>query len=302
MSRIISLAIVFLSFFAAARAAVAPKILEKKFPFPSPVQWKVNNVEISLIAVVWGPADAPEMLAKGHEEPSREKPAFFPDRPYALALELEARIPGPPLPSQGLSTTSRLVLVKDVSGNMEVPMELMPSGFLRNPFDIRFKHSTVTRVWDFFPAASARNEFLFQAFDRGTPVGNPNISFRVLRRNNELMIVNAMPGAESSCPEFSKSFSGTVGAHARASWQLTKRNTELSGSEEYDGTGKTLVLVGRIDSFGNFSIQEQYPKHHLTGIFKGRLSRGCQAMTGYFSKPNGSRLLPFEFQAETANR
>ena len=186
-------------------------------------------------------------------------------------------------------------------------MELMPSGFVSNTYDIRFKHSTVTTTFrDFFPAASAQEEFLFQAFGHammgGGGAGNPKISFRVLRPNNELMIINAMPGAESSCPDFSKDFSGTVGRNARASWHLTKRSTELSGSEKYGGTGKTLVLTEHIDFFGNFSIQEQYPKYRLTGIFQGQFSRGCQEITGYFSKPDGSCLLPFEFQAETANR
>ena len=60
----------------------------------------------------------------------------------------------------------------------------------------------------------------------------------------------------------------------------------MSGSVQYSG-----------DSLGNFVIEERYPEDQVTGIFKGKFSDVCQAMTGYFSKPDGSRLQPFEFRA-----
>jgi hypothetical protein len=58
----------------------------------------------------------------------------------------------------------------------------------------------------------------------------------------------------------------------------------------------TLWLRGGVDSLGNFVLEEHYPDNRITGIFKGQFSDGCQMMRGYFSKPDGSRLLPFEFR------
>jgi hypothetical protein len=54
--------------------------------------------------------------------------------------------------------------------------------------------------------------------------------------------------------------------------------------------------VGKIDSLGNFELKEFYPKDNVTGLLRGKFSLDYRVMTGYFSKPDGSRLEPFEFQ------
>jgi hypothetical protein len=108
-----------------------------------------------------------------------------------------------------------------------------------------------------------------------------------------LVILNASPGAHSQCSDFTKTFSGAIGPDAQASLELTAKGTTLSGTEQY--VGNTLWLEGRVDSLGNFVIEERYPKDRLTGTFKGKFSTGCRSMSGYFSKPDRSRLLPFEF-------
>jgi hypothetical protein len=55
-------------------------------------------------------------------------------------------------------------------------------------------------------------------------------------------------------------------------------------------------LRGSIDGLGNFVLEERYPEDQITGIFKGKFSDGCQMMQGYFSKPDGLRLQPFELR------
>ena len=305
MPRIVAVVLAFVSFAATLFAAQASKILEKAFPFPSPIQWRFPNpdVEVSLIDAAWGPANSLEMISKGREKlPSEgretlpsEKPAFLPDRPYVLALKFQAKLSGHFLTQ--MSTCSTLVRISDVNGSYEAPTMLTSSGLVPIPgtiagaYDIHFSRNNTTEFWDFFPASPDQKEFLFQA----TP-GGAQVSFRVILKDNDLAIVNASPGAKRQCPDFTKSFSGTVGSNAQVSLQLTANRTTLSGTEQYVRIGKTLWLTGQIDSFGNFVLEERYPRDRLTGIFKGRFSLGCQTMSGYFSKPDGSRLLPFEFQ------
>ncbi len=84
--RIVSIVLAFWSLVATASSATASNIAEKKFPFPSPLQWKSGKAEISLIALAWGPANSPEMISKGREKQPREQPGFFSDRTYAIAL------------------------------------------------------------------------------------------------------------------------------------------------------------------------------------------------------------------------
>jgi hypothetical protein len=87
-----------------------------------------------------------------------------------------------------------------------------------------------------------------------------------------------------------------VGADIRLTLQLTRNNSTVSGTEQYLRTGKTTWLLGTADSLDNLVIKERYPEDQITGIFKGRFSQGCQVITGFFSKPDGSRLEPFEFR------
>ena len=285
----------------------APGILEKKFPFPSPVQWKSGNVEISLIAVAWGPANSPEMIAKGHEEPHTEKPEFFADRSCVLALQFRARLPG--IINAEMSSTSGLVRIRNGEGDVEGPVVLTASGFV--PFsgspgiyDLRFKKTDTTEYWDFFPTSPTEKEFLLQAFPYSLMPSAPNatLSFNIILKDNDFVIANAWPEAPTVCPDFGKSFAGTIGPASQVNLQLTRKGSALSGTQEYVRIGTTLWLNGQVDSFGNFVLEEQYPKDQVTGIFKGKFSEGCRTMTGYFSKPDGSRLQPFKFGEIEANQ
>jgi hypothetical protein len=275
--------------------APAPKTLEEKFAFPPPLQWRVRGMEVSLVGLAWGPANSPEMIAKGRELGQRERAEFLPDRPFALALCLRATIAGP----RTGADVSGLVRIKNVEGAVEYPMVLTPSGFVL-PFlipagvnDLVFKGSDTTEQWEFFPASAAQKEFLFQL---KAPAIAPFSSFRVVVKGEKFVIVNTSPGEKVTPVRFTKNFSGTIGSDASANWQLTANDTELLGTEQYTRIGKTLWLKGRVDSLGNFELEESYPKDHVTGIFRGKFSLDYRTMNGYFSKSDGSRLEPFEFR------
>ena len=78
--------------------------------------------------------------------------------------------------------------------------------------------------------------------------------------------------------------------------QLAREGETLSGTEQYERIGETLWLQGSADSLDNFSIEERSPKDRVTGVFKGKFSQGCKVVSGYFSKPDGSWLQPFELR------
>ena len=284
-----------------ALGAPASNILEKKLASPSPIQWKSGDVEISLIGVAWGPADSPEMVSKGRDQTSVEKPEFYPDRTYALALGFRAQLAT--VVSGEMYTSSGLAQIKNVGGDIEVPVQLTHSGFVPfsgspGVYDVHFNRSSTTEYWDLFPVSPDQKEFLFEVFsgsDRVHLKGTPNFSFRIVRKGADFVLINASPGVET-CLNFRKSFAGTVGTGSRVKLQLRRENATVSGTEQYLRIGKTLWLQGTADSLGNLVVEERYPKDRVTGIFKGKFSQDCQTIAGFFSKPDGTRLQPFEFR------
>lgn len=301
MSKIVLTVLACLLFASMCLCSQPSKVLEKNFAFPPPVQWKSGNWEVSVIGIAWGPANSPAMASKGRKDAlSKEAPRFFPDRSYALAIHLRAFAP-----STNLNTMyggSGLVLVRDVRGDFQVPLALTPRGFTRfsgspGTMDLSFIRSNKTEVWDFFPVSPHQKELLFQSFAfTSTHRGMPKASFKVVLRHGKLALANVTPGARTECSDLRKSFSGTIGPGILVRLSLTFQGTKISGTEQYKRIGKTLYINGRVDSFGNFALQERVPRNHLTGLFNGKFSRGCRTMSGYFSKPGGARLLPFEFQ------
>lgn len=270
-------------------------ILEKKLAFPSPVQWKsAGRMEISLVAVAWGPAHSPEMMAKGRKAYPHDKPEFPDDLSCALALGFQARVAGPSLSE--MYAASKLVRITDVDGNLQGPWALTPSGFVPELFDVHFAgDNNTTEYWNFFPASSKQKEFLFQApsVSRSSVT---EVSFKVVLTDKGFVVSNLSPDAQVACLNFTKTFVGTVGAHSELIARLIREGTNLSGNEQYLRIGKTLELKGAVDALGNFELEERYPKDRVTGIFKGSFSQNCQAIKGYFSKPDNSRLQPFELR------
>jgi hypothetical protein len=288
---------------AVASGAPASDTLAKKLDFPSPVQWKVQGIEISLIGVAWGPANSPEMIARSREDIHVQRAEFYPDRPYVLALNFRARVPNA-VSTSIMGAASGLGRIKNVDGDIEAPMELTQSGFIPfsgspGVYDVRFDHrSSTTGYWDLFPASLDQKEFLFGVFSNSNFMadgGTAKLSFKIIRKDDDFVIVNASPSAET-CPNFRKNFAGSVGAGSSIQLQLARESATLSGTEQYERIGKTLWLRGTVDSLGNLVIEERYPKDTVTGIFKGQFSQACQVVTGFFSKPDGSRLQPFEFR------
>jgi hypothetical protein len=278
---------------------VETKVVEMNLTFPFPVQWATNGAEISLTHIAWGPANSPEMLSKGRPKMGREQATFYSDRPYVLALGFRARSAG------GISevsySTSGLVHVEDTDGNIEAPMVLTPEGFVLfsgSPgiYDVHFDKNMTTEYWDLFPAAPNQKEFLFQVFPWNARPNNPRLSFRIVLQGGNIAIVDVSPRPEVSCVGLPSDFAGIVGASTHMKVHLVGKNTTLSGTEQYQRIGKTLWLRGSIDSLGTFVLEERYPEDQITGIFKGKFSDGCQVMKGYFSKPDGSRLQPFELR------
>ena len=111
-------------------------------------------------------------------------------------------------------------------------------------------------------------------------------------------VARAGPGARLR----GSNFAGTVGANSRITLTLTREGAGVSGTEQYVRVGKTLWLQGTADSLGNLAIEERYPKDFVTGIFKGALSQDYRMISGFFSKPDGSRLQPFEFREAEATK
>lgn len=301
-ARSLRIASVFMVLFAASRAHGQPasNVLEKTLAFPSPVQWKAGDTEISLIGVAWGPADSPKMISKGREDIRVKKPEFYADRPYVLALAFRAKLPN--VASVEMYLPSGLGLIKNTDGDLEAPMELTAAGFVPfsgspGTFDVHFNRSGSTEYWDLFPVSADQKEFLFQVVSASGLValrGNTKLAFRIIRKDEDFVILNATPTAEA-CLNFGKDFVGTVGAGSRIKVQLTRENETVSGTEQYVRIGTNLWLQGKADSLGDLLIEERYPKDKVTGIFKGKISQDCRAITGFFSKPDGSALQPFEF-------
>lgn len=300
-TRSLRIASVFMVLSAAAQAHGQPasSILEKTLAFPPAVQWKAGGAVISLMGVAWGPADSPQMISKGREDIHIKKPEFYADRPYVLALSFRAKLPN--VASVEMYIPSGLGLIRNADGVAEAPMELTAVGFV--PFsgspgtlDVRFSRSGSSEYWDLFPVSADQREFLFQV----VPVsgltahgGNTKLSFRIIRKGEDFVILNATPIAEA-CHNFGRDFVGTVGASSRVKVHLTRENETVSGTEQYVRIGTTLWLQGKADSLGDLVLEERYPKDKVTGIFKGKISEDCRAITGLFSKSGGSALQPFE--------
>jgi hypothetical protein len=295
------IASVFMVLFAAAQSHGQPasNVLEKTLAFPPPVQWKAGSAEISLVGVAGGRADSPKMISKGREDIHVKKPEFYADRPYVLALGFRAKLLN--VASVEMYLPSGLGLIRNADGDIEAPMELTSVGFVPfsgspGTFDVHFNRSGSTEYWDLFPVSADQKEFLFQVVSPSglaASSGNAKLSFRIIRRDEDFVILNTTPTAEE-CLNVGRDFVGTVGASSRLNAHLTRENETVSGTEQYVRIGTTLWLQGKADSLGNLVIEERYPKGKVTGIFKGKISEDCRAIRGFFSKPDGSALQPFE--------
>lgn len=276
-----------------------PNVMEEKFPFPPPVQWKIGGsafgeMEVSVIGLAWGPADSPQMMSKGSEVHGQGAAKVYPDRPYALGICLRAVLPKPTQPQT--IEMSGLVRIKNLDGSIEYPSVLAASGFAGlfvfpgGVSDIPLLGSDIAEHWDFFPVSPQEKEFLFQVIPS---MKSPILSFRVRVKDNKLYIEKVSPAKEGPI-QFTAHYGGTQGADTRLWFELSVMGSELSGFSPGGQTGKTLWFKGKIDSLGNFKLGEYYPQDQTIGTLDGKLSEDYGQMSGYFAKPDGSGLEPFE--------
>jgi hypothetical protein len=277
------------------------KVLQETFEFPPPVQWKMGGsafgeMEISVVGLAWGPADSPQMISKGGEVHGQGAPRIYPDRPYALGICLRAVSPKPTQPQT--IQMSGLVRIKNLDGSIEYPSVLTTAGFAGlfvfpgGVSDIPFLGSDTAEHWDFFPVSPDEKEFLFQVIP---PMKSPILSFRVRVKDNKLAIEKVSPATEAPI-QFTAHYGGTLGADSRLWFELSIIGSELSGFSPGGQYGKTLWFKGKVDSLGNFKLNEYYPENQLMGILDGKFSQDYRQMSGYFSKPDGSGLEPFELE------
>jgi len=278
-----------------------PKVVEATFPFPPPMQWKIGGnpfgeMEVSIVGLAWGPADSPQMISKGSEVHGQGAAKDYPDRPYALGICLRAVLPRPAQPQT--IQLSGLVRIKNVHGDIEYPSVLAASGFAglfvvpAGVNDVPFHGGDTAEHWDFFPVSPEQKEFLFQVIP---PSHTPILSFRVRVKDNGFELTKTSPESDEHL-QFTAHYGGTVGAKSRLWFELSIVGADLSGDAPFAYGDKAAWLKGKVDSLGNFKLNEYYPESQLVGIFDGKFSQDYRAMRGYLSKPDGSGLEPFEFQ------
>jgi hypothetical protein len=81
-------------------------------------------------------------------------------------------------------------------------------------YDIHFSRVNTTQYWDFFPASPDQKEFLFEV--HSGPESNLVLSFRVILKDNDLLVVNTTPDRQPACLQFEKNFAGSIGADSLA--------------------------------------------------------------------------------------
>ena len=116
----------------------------------------------------------------------------------------------------------------------------------------RGAYDQAAKYYQAFLREFTQKEFLFQAlpYSLMPSAHNPMLSFRIILKDNDFVIVNASPDAPTACPDFGKNFAGTIGPASQLNLQLTRKGPMLSGTQEYARIGETLWLSGHADSFG----------------------------------------------------
>jgi serine/threonine protein kinase len=100
---------------------------------------------------------------------------------------------------------------------------------------------------------------------------------------------NSSPDVLSSV--FSKTFSGEIGKYG-IKMSLRRNGDSLSGTYVYTRHGVNISLTGSIDSYQNVEMYGYDDNGTQIDVFKGRFVSSSR-MEGQWSKPNGSRSLPF---------
>lgn len=96
-------------------------------------------------------------------------------------------------------------------------------------------------------------------------------------------------------------FSGKLGDKYRIQMQLRREGRRLSGTYFYERSRQNIALRGEIDGQDNFMLREYDAGGAQTGVFKGKwqpsdCEGGGDSLIGNWSKPDGTRVMPFIFE------
>jgi serine/threonine protein kinase len=106
---------------------------------------------------------------------------------------------------------------------------------------------------------------------------------------NDSPIRNSSPDVLGSV--FSKTFNGEIGKYG-IQMSLRRNGDSLSGTYVYTRHGTNISLTGSIDSYQNVEMYGYDDNGIQIDVFKGRFVSSSR-VEGQWSKPNGSRSLPF---------
>lgn len=93
-----------------------------------------------------------------------------------------------------------------------------------------------------------------------------------------------------------QTFRGTIGEGLGVRAELRREGEGLSGTYFYESVKTEIALRGRVDNQGEFTLEEFDPSGAPTGVFRGRWGAddtGAAELTGNWSRPDGSRSMPF---------
>ncbi len=100
---------------------------------------------------------------------------------------------------------------------------------------------------------------------------------------------------------FNKSFEGTINYKYDIIMTLVCDNNSLSGTYTYKSQGVPLKLQGTIDENNKVVINEFNSKGSMTGVFRGTLNTNETILKGNWSKPDGSKEMPFVVSLSSNN-
>jgi hypothetical protein len=95
-----------------------------------------------------------------------------------------------------------------------------------------------------------------------------------------------------------QAFAGTIGKTLKIQMKLKIMGSEVSGTYFYKKHKTDIQLQGTLDDQKNLILNEFDEKGNITGIFKGKFV-SQNKIAGTWSKPDGTRPLPFVVELKT---
>ena len=93
---------------------------------------------------------------------------------------------------------------------------------------------------------------------------------------------------------FRNYYTGMIGEKYKIGMDLTIEKPKLNGLYSYNSQGKTISVVGEIDSKGNFSLRDD--ETNETGSLKGSFANSFNEIKGEWTSQDGKKKLPLSLQ------